>query len=281
MVTLRDGTVIGESLSDSDYTLASMVAAVFKQGPRRYESITIHHWGSFGQTHDGIIRFFMKPNSPTSCHFVGSAGRVDCLVSPANASWAAGNAYGNATSIHIEARPEATDADYATIAALVRFLRETYGDLPLVPHNAWTATQCPGKWDLNRVDREARAGSPAVVAPAAPSKPAPAAPAAASSKRIHWVVEAGDTLGGIAAYYGIPKDVARIAAHNGIRDVNRLSVGQKIFIPGPLYWIIEAPDTIRSIAAYYGLDAGYLARLNGLPGPDAEIYIGNTLRIQA
>lgn len=279
MIILNDGTRINEDLSDSDYTLASMVGAVFGTS-RRYESITIHHWGSFGQTHDGVVAFFMKPNSPTSCHFVASAGRVHCLVSPEDASWAAGNAYGNATSIHIEARPEATDGDYATIAALVRFLRETYGDLPLVPHNAWTATLCPGKWDLGRVDREARAGSPAVVAPAATPKPAPAAPAAAPSEDIHWVVEAGDTLGGIAAYYGIPKDVARIAAHNGIRDVNRITPGQKIFIPGPLAWNIEAPDTLVSVAAYYGLDADYLARKNGLPNRWAEIYIGNQLVIK-
>lgn len=149
---------IDESLSDTDFTPAEVVAQAFGT-PRRYESITVHHWGSFGQTHDGVLAFFMRPNSPTSCHFVASDGRIHCLVSPLDASWAAGNAYGNATSIHIEARPEATDGDYATVAWLIAQLRALYGDLPLKPHNAWAATACPGKWDLARLDREALAAA--------------------------------------------------------------------------------------------------------------------------
>jgi LysM repeat protein len=73
--------------------------------------------------------------------------------------------------------------------------------------------------------------------------------------------------------------VDAIAAYNGI-DKDHIEPGQKIWIPGPLVWNIEGPDTIRSIAAYYGLDPAYLASLNGLAGPDAEIYIGNTLTIK-
>lgn len=149
---------IDESLSDTDFTPAAVVAQAFGTS-RSYESITVHHWGSFGQTHDGVVAFFMRPNSPTSCHYVASDSRIHCLVSPLDASWAAGNAYGNATSIHIEARPEATDGDYATVAWLIAHLRSIYGDLPLKPHNAWAATACPGKWDLARLDREARSAA--------------------------------------------------------------------------------------------------------------------------
>lgn len=147
--------IIDESLSDTDFTPAEVVAQAFG-APRRYESITVHHWGSFGQTHMGVVAFFLKPKSPTSCHFVASDSLIHCLVSPLDASWAAGNAYGNATSIHIEARPEATDGDYATVAWLIAHLRSIYGDLPLKPHSEWAATACPGKWDLARLDREAR-----------------------------------------------------------------------------------------------------------------------------
>jgi hypothetical protein len=75
--------------------------------------------------------------------------------------------------------------------------------------------------------------------------------------------------------------VNKIAAYNGIKNVNALSVGQKVWVPGPLYWTnIQAPDTIKSIARYYGFDPLYLARLNGLPSADSEIYIGNNLLIQ-
>lgn len=275
--------VIDESLSDPEYTLAKDVAGVFGT-PRRIESIGIHWWGAFGQTHDKVCKFFVEADSDTSAHFVVSAGRINCLVSPGNAAWAAGNAYGNATAIHLELHPEATDQDYATAAWLISKLREWYGpELPLIPHRYWHNTACPGIWDLARLDRMARAitGTPAPVVPAsAPPKPKPAPMKARTfpDSDLHWVVAKGDTLAKIAAYYNGPT-VAQIAAYNNINP-NKITPGQKIWIPGPLVWVIEKPDTIRSIARYYGLDPAYLARLNGLAGPDAVIYIGNRLTIK-
>ena len=155
---------INESLSDSEFTAPLNVPGTFGGTPRRIESITIHHWGSFGQTGPEVLNFFVNRNPNTSAHFVVWDGNIYCLVSPANAAWAAGNAYGNATSIHIECHPEATPGDYATVAWLVRWLREQYGSgLPLVPHNQWTATACPGIWDLKRLDRLARTPEPAAT----------------------------------------------------------------------------------------------------------------------
>lgn len=123
---------------------------------------------------------------------------------------------------------------------------------------------------------------PPVVVPASTPKPAtkPAVqkPRVYPDSDIHWVVGKGDTLGKIQKYYGGPT-VAQIAAYNNINP-NQIKPGQKIWIPGPLVWVIEGPDTIRSVARYYGLDPAYLARLNGLPGPDATIYIGNRLIIK-
>lgn len=147
---------IDESLNDTEFTAAGNVPATFGGTPRRIESITIHHWGLFGQTHDGVVDFFVNRNKATSAHFVVSDGRIHCLVSPVDASWAAGNSYGNATSIHIECRPEATDGDYATVAWLISYLRGIYGDVPLKAHREWSATACPGIWDLTRLDALAR-----------------------------------------------------------------------------------------------------------------------------
>lgn len=123
--------------------------------------------------------------------------------------------------------------------------------------------------------------APVVVPAATPkpaTKPAVKTPRVYPDSDIHWVVEKGDTLGKIQKYYNGPT-VAQIAAYNNINP-NQIKPGQKIWIPGPLVWVIEAPDTIRSVARYYGLDPVYLARLNGLPGPDATIYIGNRLIIK-
>lgn len=269
---------IDESLTAKGFTPAASVPQVYG-GPRVVDGIIIHHWGATGQTHGGVVNFFVNGPGNTSAHFVSSgAGGTHCLVNPDDAAWHAGNAEGNRTKIGIECRPEADESDYREVANLIAWLRQTFNlPLPLSPHRDWQATACPGKWDLAKLDAMAKGGS---IAPqSAPAAPAPAAgQIIRSDDEIHWVVDPGDTLSKIAAYYNGPS-VDQIAAYNRI-DKNTLKPGQKIWIPGPLVWIIEAPDTIRSIAAYYGLDAGYLASINGLPGPDAEIYIGNTLIVK-
>lgn len=293
MTTLDNGVVVDESIDAVHVTRAADVPAVFKQGARRVESITIHWWGRDGQgnplTRDtfNTNRDYLASDNDrqSSAHYIACDGRVSCLVSPDDAAWHAGSALGNTVSVGIECCPEGTPGDYATVASLIRFIRSIYGDVPLVAHNSWTSTDCPGNWNLGALDALARTGhsaGPVVPASTTPA-PKPAAPAAPAQiirgeDEIHWVVDPGDTLSKIAAYYNGPS-VDEIAAYNRI-DKNTLAVGQKIWIPGPLVWDIEAPDTIRSVAAYYGLDAGYLARLNGLPGPDAEIYIGNQLIIK-
>lgn len=154
-------TAINESLTAKGYTPAASVPQVFGR-PRTIDGIVIHHWGVTGQTHDGVVNFFVNGPGETSAHFVVSDGRIHCLVSPLDAAWHSGNAVGNATTIGIECRPEATDADYATVAELVAYLRSEYGNLPLTPHRQWQSTACPGVWDLNRINQLAGA---AAIAP--------------------------------------------------------------------------------------------------------------------
>jgi len=154
-------TTINESQTAKGYTPAVLVPATFGR-KRTIDGIVIHHWGVRGQKHDDVVKFFVSGPGTTSAHFVVSAGRIDCLVSPLDAAWHSGNAVGNATTIGIECHPEATDEDYATVAELVSFLRSEYGHLPLSPHRQWNATACPGIWDLPRIDRLAGA---AAIAP--------------------------------------------------------------------------------------------------------------------
>jgi N-acetylmuramoyl-L-alanine amidase len=287
MTTLADGTVVNESIDAVHVTRAADVPGIFQYGPRVVSSITIHHWGALGQNISDVVAYLASDNPRmSSAHAVIQGGTAYALVNPDDAAWHAGTRQGNTTSIGLELHPEGTDADYKTAAAYIQMLRGVYGDVPLVPHNHWISTDCPGAWDLARLDTMARAINAPVPTPApqppAPvvSSPTPAQPVH-SDFELHWVVERGDSLFSIATYYGIPSDVNRIAAYNGIDPNGILSIGQKVFIPGPLVWNIEAPDTIRSVAAYYGLDPAYLAQLNGLDGPDATIYIGNTLTIKA
>lgn len=104
--------------------------------------------------------------------------------------------------------------------------------------------------------------------------------------QIHWSVNKNDTLSRICQYYYGEASAAtlkRLCDYNGILVTDKLTIGERIWIPGRLVWNpIRQPDTIRTIAAYYGLDPGYLANLNGLGwNPDATIYVGNYLVVKA
>lgn len=130
----------------------------------RYRGIAIHWWGDPAQrpTFEGTIQYLVYggARNTASVHYVAEAGRVACLLDPdTQLSWGQGDgAYGEGNNYYlsIECNPRASDGDYLTVAELVRDLRAHYGDLPLRPHNFFTATQCPGVWDLARLDRLAR-----------------------------------------------------------------------------------------------------------------------------
>lgn len=145
---------------------------------RTIDKITIHHWGAYGQSHNGVRNYLCRSGGNTSAHEVISAGVVSVIVDHLDAAWHAGNGVGNSTTIGLELRPEATEADYATAAERIADLWDFYGYLPLVKHSDWKSTACPGKWDLNRLERDAKSfqssGKPApVLKPAAPAKPRP------------------------------------------------------------------------------------------------------------
>lgn len=166
-----------------NYTPAASVPKVYG-APRVITGITVHHWGALGQSFDAVVRYLCRKGGNTSAHEVIEAGRVAVIVNHRDAAWHAGSATGNRTTIGLELRPEATDADYATAAERIADIRTVYGDLPLIPHRHWKATSCPGRWDLARLDREARAAAathkaaglaPSATAPASAPTP-PAAP---------------------------------------------------------------------------------------------------------
>lgn len=127
---------------------------------------------------DTVINLFVSGSRKTSAHYVAEAGRVACLVAPGDRAWACGDGInvgsgGNDKSISIECNWRQSDGDYDTIAQLIADLRKTYGDLPLKSHCTWTSTDCPGTYDLARLDRLARqrAGEklPTVSTPAKPA----------------------------------------------------------------------------------------------------------------
>jgi N-acetylmuramoyl-L-alanine amidase len=274
-----------ESQSSKNYTPHADVPATFGY-QRDVQYITWHHWGALGQNFYDVENFLCTNNTPTSAHYIMQAGLVSCIVTPDDAAWHSGNARGNAQSVGVEAHPEATEADYQTGAELVRFIRSLYGDIPIVPHNYWFNTACPGKWDLAKLDRMARAlGTTAVKPASATVKPAPkpapkpavtvpSGPVAATG--LSWVVQAGDSLPKIAAHYGIT--VATLAGYNKINAKASLKIGLRLHIPGPLVWTVEAGDTLGEIAKHYAVDVNVLAAKNGIKNVNA-LRVGQVIKV--
>lgn len=152
--------------------------------PYGVKAIVIHWWGDPNTcpTFDGVVRTLCSPARGASAHYVVEAGRVACLVDPDDRAWHAGDGVGvrskgNDMGIGIECNPRQSDGDYLTVAQLIRDLRVEYGDLPLIRHRDCCNTQCPGSYDLERLDRMARG----LVAP---PNPVPVQPATKSVTKL-------------------------------------------------------------------------------------------------
>jgi LysM repeat protein/GH25 family lysozyme M1 (1,4-beta-N-acetylmuramidase) len=105
------------------------------------------------------------------------------------------------------------------------------------------------------------------------------------------VVEAGDTMGAIAAQFGVQLG-ALIAANPQIANPDHIQVGQVLNLPGNSgpavapapqpsghgQVIVEAGDTLSLIAAQFGSTAEDIARANGISNPD-YIQVGQVLNI--
>lgn len=146
--------------------------------------ITCHWWARpTGQNPEGIVSWLCDKRAGTSAHYVVSENTVWCIVDPDRRAWHAGNSKANHTQIGIELDPNMSRraATEKTAAALIADLRSVYGNLPLSPHKRWTSTECPGNWDLGRLDRLARGVKPGVSG-GGTSAPKPSKPASKPAK---------------------------------------------------------------------------------------------------
>lgn len=110
----------------------------------------------------------------------------------------------------------------------------------------------------------------------------------------YYHVRHGDTLSGIAAWYGI--DTYSLAAANGLSNASYIYVGQKICIPniyggvshpshpghgsghGSGHYVVKAGDTLSEIAAWHGTTVHHLMHINHLHNAN-HIYVGQHLRL--
>ncbi|MEK5340503.1 LysM peptidoglycan-binding domain-containing protein [Weizmannia sp. FSL W8-1119] len=98
-----------------------------------------------------------------------------------------------------------------------------------------------------------------------------------------YTVKRGDTLSGIAKKYGTT--VAKLQKLNGIKNANRIYVGQKIKISGSVavgstkYVTVRSGDTVSELAAKYGSTIAKIKSWNKL-NSRYTIYAGEKLRVK-
>ena len=132
----------------------------------------------------------------------------------------------------------------------------------------------------------------AVTQPTPAPKPAPSTPATGQT----YIVQAGDTLSGIARKYGTT--VSALVKANHIKNANLISVGQKLVVghqavtqptPAPKpsvstgsttgsTYIVQSGDNLSKIAGKYGISVAALTRANQIQNADL-IIVGQKLTI--
>ncbi len=102
------------------------------------------------------------------------------------------------------------------------------------------------------------------------------------------VVEAGETLFGLAQWYGT--SVADLQGRNGLTDPSLIFVGQVLDVPGadpppppppsgtPVTYVVQAGDTLFSLARRFGTTVADLQGRNGIANADA-LFVGQVLNI--
>lgn len=99
---------------------------------------------------------------------------------------------------------------------------------------------------------------------------------------IYYTVEPGNTLWGIAQYFG--SSVNDLARFNGITPPYTIYPGQNIRIPNealvpPRWYVIRPGDSLWNISQRYGVSYTDLINNNNFDDPNT-IYPGQLIRLQ-
>ncbi|MBL4957408.1 N-acetylmuramoyl-L-alanine amidase [Bacillus velezensis] len=192
--------------------------------------ITVHNTANTAKGASAAMhaRYEKNPETPTSWHFTVDEKEIYQHLPLNENGWHAGDGNsgtGNRKSIGIEIC-ENSDGDFEKAVAnaqwLIKKLMKEQGIslANVVPHQHWSGKYCPRKL-LDRWD-SFKAGISG-----APSSPAKTETKTSGST---YTVKKGDTLSEIAVKTGV--SMAKLQAYNGIKNANKISVGQVLKLTG-------------------------------------------------
>ncbi len=98
-----------------------------------------------------------------------------------------------------------------------------------------------------------------------------------ATPRIH-VVEAGDTVAGLATRFQVP--IRSLIELNGLAPPYPLAPGRTLILPPPRQHIVQSGDTVYNISRRYGVDQSSLVAFNDIP-PPYTIRVGQRLQLPA
>ena len=105
-------------------------------------------------------------------------------------------------------------------------------------------------------------------------QPYPAMAQNQSSGQAIYIVQSGDTLNTIADWFSITTD--ELAKANGITDLDSISIGQRLKIPGLDGIVVSFGQTFESLSQTYKVTSDQLIKLNHISSP-AQLYAGSYL----
>ncbi|MBM7029897.1 N-acetylmuramoyl-L-alanine amidase [Bacillus velezensis] len=192
--------------------------------------ITVHNTANTARGASAAMhaRYEKNPETPTSWHFTVDEKEIYQHLPLNENGWHAGDGNsgtGNRKSIGIEIC-ENSDGDFEKAVAnaqwLIKKLMKEQGIslANVVPHQHWSGKYCPRKL-LDRWD------SFKACISGAPSSPAKTETKTSGST---YTVKKGDTLSEIAVKTGV--SMAKLQAYNGIKNANKISVGQVLKLTG-------------------------------------------------
>lgn len=156
------------------------------------------------------------------------------------------------------------------------------------PNNLAVGTELliPGYVAAAPLDAEPNAATDDATSDAGSATTTTTGSASSSGGAVVHVIQLGETMGEIAAEYGV--DAAAIAAANGISNGNLIRVGQKLIIPGiskqdalaarGQRYVVLSGESLSGIAEKFGVSVEVILAANGLDDPN-KIIVGQELLI--